>query len=101
ASLPKTAAKAAGLVLGLAPEPALERKAAVPMSDTEMQAYVGRFANHKEDVEIVLRDGKLFMKQRDKETALAKSAAGRLFTEGRDPNDESDDIVPVPAQGAP
>ena len=97
ASLPKTADKAAEIVLGLPPKPPSKPKSAVAMTEAEMHGYVGRYSNRDSMAEITLRDGKLYEKAEGRELQLAKSADGRLFAEGP----EQVNIVPVPAQGPP
>jgi CubicO group peptidase (beta-lactamase class C family) len=95
AALPKTAEKAAELVISLAPKPEPKPTAAVAMSEAQMRACVGRYTNFNDSREIVLRDGKLFVKVGDKELPLGRSAAGALFTEGAG----EIDLIPVPAHG--
>ena len=57
-NLPRTADKAAELVLGVAPEPP-EPRAPLPMSLEEMRRCAGRYSSGLSRFELVIKDGKL------------------------------------------
>jgi CubicO group peptidase (beta-lactamase class C family) len=97
ASLPKSADKAAELVLGLAPVPAPNPKKFVPMTEAEMRGYTGKYQNHNDGPEILLKEGRLVARIGGKEMPIGKSADGRLLTRGSD----DVEIIPVPAEGPP
>ena len=96
-SLPKSADKAAELILGLAPVPAPKPKTFVPMTEAEMRAYAGKYQNHNGGPEILLKEGRLVARVEGKEMPISKSAAGRLLTRDSD----EVEMIPVPAEGQP
>lgn len=97
ASLPKSADKAAELVLALAPAPAPTPRKFVSMTEPELRAYTGKYKNHNDGPEILLKEGGLVARIGGKEMRIGKSADGRLWTRGPD----EIEIIPVPAKGAP
>jgi CubicO group peptidase (beta-lactamase class C family) len=66
-----TAEKAMELMLPLGPAPPRTLTQALPMSDDEMSSYVGNYSN-EDSVEIVLRDHRLFLKERNSEMPVTK-----------------------------
>ena len=95
--MPKSADKAAELVLGLAPVLTPKPKTFVPMTESEMGAYAGKYVNHNDGPEILLKDGRLLARLQGKEMPIGKSADGRLLTRGPD----EVEMIPVPAEGSP
>jgi CubicO group peptidase (beta-lactamase class C family) len=78
AGLPRTADKAMELVLAL---PAPTRDSAgvpAPMTDREMDAYVGVYSQGARRMEIVKKDGKLILKQGGRETEMRRTAMHRF-----------------------
>jgi CubicO group peptidase (beta-lactamase class C family) len=64
ASLPKTAAAAMDLLLSRDPKPELPAPREVPMAQSEMQRYAGRYSQTKEvEIELLVQDGKLLLRQ--------------------------------------
>jgi hypothetical protein len=66
-----TAEKAMELMLPLGPAPPRTLTQALRMSDEEMNSYVGNYSN-EDNVEIVLRDHRLFLRERNSEMAVTK-----------------------------
>jgi CubicO group peptidase (beta-lactamase class C family) len=66
-----TAEKAMELLLSLGPAPSRTLTQALPMSDEEMSSYLGKYSN-EDNVEIVLRDHHLFLRERNSETPVTK-----------------------------
>jgi CubicO group peptidase (beta-lactamase class C family) len=97
ASLPKSADKAAELVLGLVPALAPKPKTFVSMTEAELHGYAGKYRNHNDGPEILLKEGRLLARADGKEQVIGKSADGRLFMQGSD----QVEIIPVPAHGPP
>ena len=66
-----TAEKAMELALPLGPVTPRTLTQAMPMSDEEMNSYVGTY-NNEDNVEIVLRDHRLFFRERNSEMPVTK-----------------------------
>ena len=78
ASLPRTADKAMELVLAL---PAPNRDSSgvpAPMTDSEMDAYVGVYSQGARRMEVVRKDGKLILKQGGRETDMRRTGMHRF-----------------------
>ena len=71
-ALNKTAEKAMELMLPLKPKEADKPKPELPMSESEMAGYVGKYGQRSVSYEIVLKDGKLFLKQGENEVPITK-----------------------------
>ena len=78
ASLPRSAAKAMEIVLGLAPDRRDTTPTAAALTSQEMARYVGVYSQGQRSMEIVARDGKLFLKQGQRETELQPTGELRL-----------------------
>ena len=77
AVLPKTAAKAAELMLPL--EPAVEPKRVVrTMSAAEMAAYAGAYSNNRRLIELMVRDGTLYARADGVQQPLVSYGENRL-----------------------
>jgi len=70
--LNKTAEKAMELMLPLKPKEADKPKPELPMSESEMAGYVGKYGQRSVSYEIILKDGKLFLKQVENEVPITK-----------------------------
>lgn len=91
ASFPRTAEKALEVGLGLpstttAAQPAAELAA---LTDAQMSAYAGIYAQGPRKLEIITKDGMLFLKQGARETELRRTGEHRftpgiVFVEGAD-----------------
>jgi D-alanyl-D-alanine carboxypeptidase len=77
-TLPRTRAKAMELFLRLKPETAEAPRTAQSMSEAERQNFAGRYLNGPQTWEIILKDGKLFYKQEEKQLELTRTAPYRL-----------------------
>jgi len=78
ASLPRTVQKAMSLVLAL-PEPVREPvPPVVKITDQEMSTYAGVYSQGPRKMEIIKRDGKLFLKQGTRETELIRVGPHRF-----------------------
>lgn len=73
-ALNKTAEKAMELMLPLKPREPDKTKEGLPMSASEMANYVGRYGQRDVGFEILLKDGKLFLKQGANELPISKVA---------------------------
>ena len=80
ASLPRVAAKAMEIALGLAPERRDTTAKPITLTSQDMTRYVGRYSQGPRSMEILARDGKLFLKQGDRETELPPTGELRLGT---------------------
>ncbi len=81
ASLPRTAERALELVLALPPAPAVSGSTSAPpppMTGREMAAYAGVYSQGARRMEIVAKDGKLFLRQGARETELRRTGAHRF-----------------------
>jgi CubicO group peptidase (beta-lactamase class C family) len=78
-ALNKTAEKAMELMLPLKPKDAAPAKQDVQMSASEMANYVGRYGQREVTFEILVRDGKLFLKQGSNESAISKVGENRFI----------------------
>jgi len=75
-----TAQRAMELILPLVPAPPRTLTQAMPMSDDEMQSYVGTYSN-EDTVEIVLKNRQLFLRERNAEMPITKIKE-RVFAAG-------------------
>jgi len=66
-----TAEKAMELMLPLGPAPPRRLTQALPMSDEEMNSYLGTYSN-EDNVDIILRDHRLFLRERNSEMPVTK-----------------------------
>src|SRR3989442_12764136 len=71
-ALNKTAEKAMELMLPLKPKEADKPKPELPMSESEIAGYVGKYGQRSVSHEIILKDGKLFLKQVENEVPITK-----------------------------
>lgn len=77
-SLNKTAEKAMELLLPLKPKEVDKPQQELPMTAEEMSNYVGRYGQREVIVEILLKDGKLFLKQGQSERPIRKIGENRF-----------------------
>lgn len=71
-ALNKTAEKAMELMLPLKPKETEKPKPELQMSESEMASYVGRYGQRSANYEILVKDGKLFLKQGENEVPITK-----------------------------
>ncbi len=90
-SLRRTSDKALELLLPLGPAET-KPKTDLPISEAEMTRYAGRYVHNLNTVELLVKDGCLFRKQRDREQPLRKVGENR-FTAGAT---EGSEFVLVP-----
>jgi CubicO group peptidase (beta-lactamase class C family) len=77
-SLNKTAEKAMELILPLKPKPIGTSKQDLPISAAEMANYIGKYGQREVGVEILLKDGKLVLKQGANERPIRKIGENRF-----------------------
>jgi CubicO group peptidase (beta-lactamase class C family) len=77
-SLNKTAEKAMELMLPLKPKDVDKPQQALPMTAEEIANYVGRYGQRELIVEILLKDGRPFLKQGPNERPIRKIAENRF-----------------------
>ena len=77
-ALNKTAEKAMELMLPLKPKEAQKARPELPMTAAEMANYVGKYGQREVNVEILLKDGKLFLKQGSNELSISKTGENRF-----------------------
>jgi len=77
-ALNKTAEKAMELMLPLKPKEAANPKQELMMTAAEMANYVGKYGKREVSVEILLKDGKLILKQGADELAIARIGENRF-----------------------
>ena len=77
-SLNKTAEKAMELMLPLKPKEAAKPQQELPMTAEEMANYAGRYGQRDVIAEILLKDGKLFLKQGPNERPIRKIGENRF-----------------------
>jgi CubicO group peptidase (beta-lactamase class C family) len=78
ASLPRTARKAMDIVLAL-PAPTTDAAGVpAPLTEQEMAAYAGVYSQGPRTMEVVRKDGKLFLKQGARETEMRRTAMHRF-----------------------
>jgi hypothetical protein len=70
-ALNRAAEKAMELMLSLKPKEADKPKPELPMSESEMAGYVGKYGRSA-SYEIILKDGNLFLKQGENEVPITK-----------------------------
>lgn len=70
--LSRTADKAMEIVLSLEPAKPAAMETARPLSATEIPEYVGTYSQGPRTLEIVARDGRMFLKQQTRESPLLK-----------------------------
>ena len=78
ASLPRSAAKAMEIVLGLPPQTRQTAPPSAALTAQERGRYVGVYSQGPRSMEIVAKDGKLFLKQGQRETELPPTGELRL-----------------------
>ena len=78
AGLNKTAEKAMELILPLKPKDSAGPKPELSMNSAEMANYSGRYGQREVTFEIVLKDGKLFLKQGPREQPIRKIGENRF-----------------------
>ena len=78
ASLPRTAEQAMELVLALPPAPRETPPAPSPMTEQDMTPYVGVYSQGARRMEIVVRDGRLVLRQGTRETELSRTDLHRF-----------------------
>ena len=78
AGLRKTAEKAMELLLPLEPKTDEAPKPPLPMRPAEVQKYVGVYVNGEGRLEVLLKDGKLFLKQGARQTEVNKIGPSRF-----------------------
>lgn len=77
-ALEKTAEKAMELMLPLKPVEAPKAKQDLVMSGSEMANYVGKYGQREVSFEILLRDGKLYLRQGPNEFPISKVGENRF-----------------------
>ena len=77
-ALNKTAEKAMELMLPLKPKDDDRPNQDLPMTAAEMAHYVGKYGQREANVEILLKDGKLFLKQGQNERPIRKVGENRF-----------------------
>ena len=77
-ALNKTAEKAMELMLPLKPREASKPKQELMMTAAEMANYAGKYGQREASAEILLRDGKLFLKQGANEMVISKIGENRF-----------------------
>jgi len=77
-ALNKTAEKALELMLPLKPKEVEKPKQDLPMSAAEMASYAGKYGQRSVSYEIVVRYGKLFLKQGQNELAITRIGENRF-----------------------
>ena len=77
-TLARTRAKALALFLPLKPEEAQKPKTAQPLGAQDATNFAGRYVNGPQTWEVVVKDGKLYLKLPDGEVELAKTGLNRL-----------------------
>jgi len=77
-ALNKTAEKAMELMLPVKPKEDDKPKQELPMSAAEMASYEGKYGQRDVSFEILLKDGKLFLKQGPNEMRIRKIGEGRF-----------------------
>lgn len=81
-ALNKTAEKAMELMLPLKSKEAEKPKQELPMTAPEMANYAGKYGQREVSVEILLKDGKLFLKQGPSERPIRKIGENRFAAPG-------------------
>ncbi|HLF83556.1 MAG TPA: serine hydrolase domain-containing protein, partial [Blastocatellia bacterium] len=81
-ALNKTAEKAMELMLPLKSKEAEKPKQELPMTAAEMANYAGKYGQREISVEILLKDGKLFLKQGPSERPIRKIGENRFAAPG-------------------
>lgn len=100
-ALNKTADKAMELMLPLKPQGTDKPKFELPMSASEMSMYAGRYGQREVSFEILLRKGKLFLKQGASELPISRIGENR-FAAASPGNSRPMEFVLVPgADGRP
>jgi len=77
-ALNKTAEKAMELMLPLKPKEDDKPKQELPMTAAEMSSYAGKYGQREVSFEILLKDGKLFLKQGPNELRIRKIGENRF-----------------------
>lgn len=77
-ALSETAEKAMELMLPLKPRAAETPKEDLPMTAADMANYTGKYGQREISVEILLKDGKLFLKQGQSERPMRKIGENRF-----------------------
>jgi CubicO group peptidase (beta-lactamase class C family) len=77
-ALNKTAEKAMELMLPLKPKEAEKPREELPMTTAEMANYTGKYGQRDVSVEILMKDGKLFLKQGPSEILVRKIGENRF-----------------------
>jgi CubicO group peptidase (beta-lactamase class C family) len=80
-ALNKTAEKAMELMLPLKPKEDDKPKQELPMTAAEMASYAGKYGQRDVSFEILLKDGKLFLKQGPSEMPIRKIGETRFAAE--------------------
>jgi CubicO group peptidase (beta-lactamase class C family) len=92
-----TAQKALELMLPLQPAKSIGPRINMPMNEAEMNAYAGTYFN-EDTVEILTKDGKLWLKERNALLPVTKHGAGH-FSAGEPGSDSSQDFTLVKGPG--
>jgi CubicO group peptidase (beta-lactamase class C family) len=77
-ALNRTAEKAMELMLPLKPKEAEKPREELPMTEAEMASYAGKYGQRDVSVEILLKDGKLFLRQGPSELPIRKVGENRF-----------------------
>ncbi|MEK6323175.1 MAG: serine hydrolase domain-containing protein [Acidobacteriota bacterium] len=77
-ALNKSAEKAGELILPLKPKEADKPKQELPLSASEMANYAGKYGQRDVGFEILIKDGKLFLKQGPNELPISKVGEARF-----------------------
>jgi CubicO group peptidase (beta-lactamase class C family) len=95
-SLGRTAEKAMELILPLKPKPAETPKQDLPMTAAEMANYAGKYGQREVSVEILLKDGKLSLKQGPNERPIRKIGENRFSAARREQRQQSSRLCSPP-----
>ena len=77
-TLNKTTSKAKELFLPLKPAEALKPKGALPLTPADLSDFAGKYVNGPQVWEVYAKEGKLFLRYGESESALTKTAEKRL-----------------------
>ncbi|HYJ45080.1 MAG TPA: serine hydrolase domain-containing protein [Pyrinomonadaceae bacterium] len=77
-TLSKTTTRAKELYLSLKPAPKEEPKKALALTTTDLNSFAGKYTNGPQVWEILVKEGKLYLKDSDSEYALSKTGEARL-----------------------
>jgi hypothetical protein len=93
--LNKTAEKAMELVLDLQPKPEVKNKP-LAISKAELNEYIGIYRNNPMQIEIFVKESKLYLKREDGQFPVTKIGAYR-FSVPKSGASDTEEFVMVPA----